>query len=290
MIHHLFKSFNVIAVCCCGLSFFLLGSMNTVPSDIEPHIQDYDKVMNSINPPLGKTGAPSENDCTSCHSGTPLSPAGVVEFDLNELSDGYKLDSVYDLTLEVSSGPKNGFELTILDVYGNKAGDLTAGTNSNVQMLTGREYISHTSSFGETSFPFQWQAPATDMGDLFVYYAFNKSNNSGDTSGDDVYVGQELLQKYEVAGIEEVENEESLTALYISDKVLFAELNLPERSNIELSAYHLDGRLFFQENLGFLDSGNHSINYSIESENKHEIVLLKLQTENELITKKVVFN
>ena len=292
MIRDSFNKVSVVTTFVCGLSFLLLASMVIPANDIAPYIEENTRVVNSVNPAFSNTGAPAETNCTSCHSGLPLSPAGVVNFDLGGLSNGYKLDSVYNLALGVSSGPKNGFQLTILDVFGNKAGDLTAGANSSVQMSAGREYISQTSSLGETSFPFEWQAPSTDMGDLFVYYAFNKSDNSGDNTGDIVYVGQELVEKHEVISVEEIQTESGVkyAELYTNECILYADFNLLTRSKVKLSVFQLDGRIIYQKNLGTLDSGKHSVNYSIESKKKHEIVLIQLQVENKLITKKVVFN
>lgn len=157
----------------------------------------------SGGPGGGYTGAPSESECTSCHTGT-LRTAGAkwsrIRLIANFTGNGYIPDSTYTVAVSYreSGRSKFGFQITCLNSSNAPAGTFTA-TTTRVQRVTRtinsltREYIEQTSSgtSGVTSdstiWFFSWKAPATNQGDLSFYVALNATNSNSQSSGDSIY-------------------------------------------------------------------------------------------------------
>ncbi len=142
--------------------------------------------------PTGKTGAPGENNCTQCHSGSVndgslfsnLSFSGV-----NEYSPG----TTYNLTLNIQNGAvKNGFQLVALDsATASNAGTLivTDAIKTQLSNGSGRTYLNHRNSGTIfSSWSFDWTAPSTNVGPVTFYYAYNVTNNAWNTAGDQIYL------------------------------------------------------------------------------------------------------
>ncbi len=157
----------------------------------------------SDGPPAGRTGAPSELTCNSsgCHNTfTTNSGPGTLNL-TGQPAGGYVADQVYTLTISLSqaSRGKFGFEITVLDSTGKKAGTLdTNGSDPRTQKLTGsfggnlREYIEHNDT-GTTpvnnagSWIVKWTAPATTTGKVTFYVAGNAADGTGGSAGDYIY-------------------------------------------------------------------------------------------------------
>lgn len=153
------------------------------------------------NPPVSRTNAPGEQNCTACHSGT-LNPTPA---NLNNLTlttsftgGGYIPDSTYTLTVKYTETgvTRFGFQITALTKVGNNpVGTLTAGTGSSKATGTvsgkTREYLRHNggggSSNGKGEWTFTWKAPSTKQGDIVFYVVVNASNSDGDLTNDDIY-------------------------------------------------------------------------------------------------------
>lgn len=149
----------------------------------------------------GYTNAPSESNCTSCHSGS-LNP---TPGNLNNLTltgtftgGGYIPDSVYTLTVSYSQTGINkfGFQVTSLTTADNTyVGTYTAGTGSSkVTKSVGgtiRQYVqqnsSGTSGSGSRSWSFTWQAPSSNVDTISFYVTVNAANGNGQDSGDEIY-------------------------------------------------------------------------------------------------------
>lgn len=152
-------------------------------------------IQYSNTPPVSMTGAPSESDCTSCHSGslnpTPSNLNNLV-LSLPFSGGGYVPDSTYSVTLSYSQSGKSkfGFQVTALTKNGNNpAGTLTSGTGSTKLTATisgkTREYITHTSNGG--TWVFNWKAPANANDSVIFYVVVNASNSDGTTNSDQIY-------------------------------------------------------------------------------------------------------
>ena len=145
--------------------------------------------------PGAKTGSPGDGfaDCTGCHSGTPVDASGWITTDIPEL--GYEVGETYTITaIGTHAGVgRFGFELTAEDDDKNKVGQFIISADGQTQLPNGGASITHTSA-GITpngdakTWSFQWTAPATDVGIVTFYAAFNAANNNSGTSGDVIYL------------------------------------------------------------------------------------------------------
>lgn len=145
----------------------------------------------------GKTGAPGENNCVQCHSGSAVN-AGVGSVSLNTgISGGYALGQVYNMSVAVNQTGISlfGFSIVALDANGASVGTFTAGTDNHIENLTiggnSRQYLTHNTNGGATpnahTFNFTWAAPSGDAGEITFYVSANAANGNGGTSGDFIY-------------------------------------------------------------------------------------------------------
>lgn len=153
--------------------------------------------------PAGRTGAPGEANCTSCHFGTVQSGATenivVISQNGNPVT-GYTVGETYDVSISTASMvAKRGFQMTVLNGSNQMAGSFTT-INSGVSVITGaagKKYVNQTGAGTNTAnFPawtFQWTAPASDVGPVTFYLATNKTNSNGNDSGDQIFTSQHPL-------------------------------------------------------------------------------------------------
>jgi hypothetical protein len=152
-------------------------------------------------PPAGRTGAPGEGTCASCHSGGLNDGVGTLT--IGGVPTSYTPGQKYALTVSLARSGKSrwGFELTSLYTTGNAyAGTIEAPSNRTIlQTRTSKVYISHTTTLGAdgtfagtsngpVTWTFDWTAPAAGGGSVTFYAVGVACNNDGnDGSGDLVY-------------------------------------------------------------------------------------------------------
>ena len=150
------------------------------------------------NPDLGRTGAPGETTCESagCHSGGAF--VGTVS--ISGVPDTALPSTSYAITLtQKSNAVTSGFELTVLDGAIKKAGNLTAGSGSNIGNLLGKQYIRQSNavrlSSGSSSWTFNWTSPATvTQADSIVFYFVSlAANGVNGERGDNALVGKKKV-------------------------------------------------------------------------------------------------
>jgi hypothetical protein len=108
----------------------------------------------------------------------------------------------YYINFEITLvGPKFGFQTAILDAAAAQAGNFTtplfnpATTKKVTSPATGtRQYLGHLNSSSNKKWTYFWTAPATNMGDLTMFYAYNMANNDNDEAGDVIYASSLVLQ------------------------------------------------------------------------------------------------
>lgn len=162
-------------------------------------------VSDASGPSSGYTGAPNENNCTSCHSGSTVVTSGTqwnrVRMRSNIPSTGYLMDSTYTITITYAESgiSKFGFQLTALSSDSAKAAGTFATTDARTQKNSGtvsgltRNYIEHTATGNakvatdSTSWVFKWKAPSKNMGNVMFYMSLNAANDDGGRSGDVIY-------------------------------------------------------------------------------------------------------
>ncbi|MGB1317756.1 MAG: choice-of-anchor V domain-containing protein, partial [Flavobacteriales bacterium] len=152
------------------------------------------------------TGAPGENNCTQCHSGSVLDGSNENEFTLVDASfnavQAYVPGETYTATLQLSSNPaKKGFSSTTLDNASNsQAGSLVGASNGGTQQFQNttmtREYVSHTVTSNTNAVSlwlWTWTAPTNDVGSVTFYVSSNVANDDGATSADQIYLSEHVI-------------------------------------------------------------------------------------------------
>jgi hypothetical protein len=278
----------LIPVASLSLAFF---SFYYAKGDVSKyHIDGVDAVSFSANPPAANTGAPGEATCTACHSGTVMSADGVVDFTVSG-GPAYTPGESYPITVSTIGGPKNGFQMTILDESDNAAGTFTAGANTSIVSSGGRNYIRHSSSTGETAWNFTWNAPESFAGNLKAYFAVNKSNNNGSDAGDEIFVGDADIPAVEGASIQEDKVQKNYQVYYNTN---LSQLNMSysiyDEAKIVFNIQDLQGRLIQQYDLGIKDKGNYKELFSLDSDMPKGIYIVSLFVNNKVYNKKISLN
>lgn len=182
-----------------ALTFGMLSFRTTHLSGFQAAPQD------NNGPAGGKTGAPGEQNCTSCHSGTAQSGTNenllVINDDLGFGITQYTPGATYTVNLTMASNPaKKGFQVTALNGANAMAGNFVAGSNTQLKTATisggQRKYATHKSSSNTSAtqtWNWTWQAPATSEGAVTFYVATNKANNNNNDNGDVIYLSQYIF-------------------------------------------------------------------------------------------------
>lgn len=248
--------------------------------------------LSSVNPPAARTGAPGESNCTSCHTGTAQSAAGIIDVSFSGAGNEYIVGQSYTFTISIASGAKNGFEATVLDGTNTKAGSFSSGTAYSIATASGRQYVRQNSSSGITSWTINWTAPATDVGDLTLYFAFNKSNALNNSSGDIIYLGQFNIASAVFNTVTEYETTDAQINLTYSNQQQSADLcyTLFDPGHVIFSVQDLSGRLLTQQNLGNQAPGLYKESITLSEKPETGIYILSLFINNNVYNRKVYIN
>jgi hypothetical protein len=149
---------------------------------------------NSAGSPGGKSGSPGDSNatCTQCHSGTATTVSGWITSTIP--AGGYTPGETYSIT---ATGTHNGvvkfgFELTAETSTGAKTGTFAVTDAPRTQLVNQNKAITHRSggtapNGNSNSWSVNWTAPATDVGQIRFYAAYNAANGNGTNSGDVIY-------------------------------------------------------------------------------------------------------
>jgi hypothetical protein len=143
------------------------------------------------------SGAPGEGVCANCHLGGP--GGGSITITNSSLPGNYIPGQVYTLQVQIfdNNAAEGGFQASIRDAANNAVGTLNAGSGTQTVMLAGREYIEHSTpqSFnaGQTTWTFDWEAPAANVGPVTMYVSGVAANGTGGTNGDAGYASIQSL-------------------------------------------------------------------------------------------------
>ncbi len=266
------KNYLFIGLAAVSMGFFAFQNDTEMETSRITSAKDHFQ-NNGGQPAL--TGAPGEQNCTSCHSGSVLD--GSSENQLSVLNAQfqpvtmYNPGDTYTVTLTMGSSPaKKGFSATILDGTNTRAGSFVgSGVGGTQDFQNGpgtRDYVSHTSASNTSQsslWAWTWTAPATNVGDVTFYVASNSANNNNATSGDAIYLSEHVLGS--IAGINEVEAEATpFTAGYSAEgnKVVmdFTSLTAGE---MHFNLVDMNGKSVF----------NQSLSKSLIGANKQTVVL-----------------
>jgi len=152
----------------------------------------------SAQPPVARTNAPGEGNCTGCHTGNALNTAGG-SVAITDVPPSSVPGQTYTLTVTVQRPGQLrwGFEMTALRSNGFAAGSFTNLTTfTGTQTFSGRLYINHSRLNGaDGTFPddpsgawqINWTAPAAGAGTVTFYAAGNAADGLGSDQGDFIY-------------------------------------------------------------------------------------------------------
>lgn len=144
----------------------------------------------SSDPPNGRTGAPGDGVCSSCHSGNNF--AGDVT--LAGLPATVTSGETYTLTVSVNNSDGNavraGFQmLSLFDDGLTNSGDYSTSTSDvGTTTASGKEYVEHRGAKNFASnvaaWTFDWEAPSITEDKAITMYAAGNIANGGGSSGD----------------------------------------------------------------------------------------------------------
>lgn len=186
-----------------GIVFFCL------PSFVVFGWQGHGVQANQGGPATELTGAPGEQTCAtaSCHLGNEVNSANGT-LTLTGLPAVYRPNQEINLTVTLSQAnrARYGFQITVVDDQGRKAGELVVTDTSRTQKAIGfvggnqREYINHTlngaipNGTNQGSWSLRWKAPAQSAGRVTFYASGNAANGNGAVTGDFIYTTSQSLQ------------------------------------------------------------------------------------------------
>ena len=164
------------------LVFFIIGFTVVLVSNDHTTIPT---IARSNGSPAGRTGAPGETNCTSCH--TQNSGPGTVQI---TAPASYTPGQTVQITVTNATTDTSrlawGFQLTALDGTNAKAGTLAATTaNTAVINTATKQYMNQTGAgtfpgqAGGATWTFNWTAPATNVGPVTFYTAGLQADNDG---------------------------------------------------------------------------------------------------------------
>lgn len=252
---------------------------------------------NANGSPAGRTGAPGEQTCTSCHSGTVQNGSAIQTLELKDPSGNvvtsYLPGVTYDVNFKVNNvAPKKGFQLVALAVNGNtQAGSMEATSNTSVISSGSKKYVNQKSSSTNTTtgWDFRWTAPATNVGDVKFYVASNVTNSNNNDSGDQIFTSQHTISYNASASVEEVEKVNQFNAFFAATTNT---LNLTFNSKIagegHLNVVDLSGKSVFNTKIGTVKSGDNTQKVLIPSEIQSGIYLVHLFVNNESAVVKIM--
>ena len=156
----------------------------------------------------GNTGAPGENTCGQCHSGTAFGSV-TVSIQIFELGtttpiNAYTPGAAYDMRVTVNQGlglPAGyGFQMTALRAANNAPLAGYSNLATNVKQITlnsgpqaGRTYVEHNGVTTNNQFNFRWTAPTANTGTVNFTASGNAVNGNGGSNGDSAGAGSLAL-------------------------------------------------------------------------------------------------
>ncbi len=273
----------------------LLSLQRTGVEKIEAY-KDVYKNLNESGAPFGKTGAPGEQTCSQCHTGSVMGGQTMNSFAVlqgtNPVSS-YAPGGTYTATLTLTgTSSKQGFQATALDASGNMAGSFTASSIGGTQVVQGnsRDYATHTSTSnaGGSVWAWTWNAPATDVGSVTFYVATNVANGDGTTGGDEIYLSQHVINGT-TTGIEEQNFDNEFMAGYrpaVNEISISFNSLTAERMSINITS--LDGKKVVSKLLDNSIIGENKLSISLPHDIKEGIYIVNFFVGNQPMTSKIL--
>lgn len=272
----------------------LLAFSNGSDYSAELSLYKNSHVANNDGPTAGKTGAPGENNCTQCHTGTAQSGVGVNTVVMTEGVDvvtDYTPGTVYNVAISIANPSTiNGFQIVALNESDAQAGTITIIPSSGTQIkngAAGKKYVTHTLAGNvQSAWAFQWTAPATNVGNVTFYLATNKTNAQDNDSGDAIYLSQHVYGS--VAGVKENQNDISLSLGYQpANNTLVMSYNTMSAGESTLNLVDLNGKSVFNESIGSTEIGENKKEVRLPGDLPSGVYVAHLNVNNNFTSKKI---
>lgn len=158
-------------------------------------------------PPANSAYVPGGGGCgtSNCHNAQVNIGPGKIEATFSGANNEYVPGQTYTITVSVTDNTKQrfGFQAAATDPNNQQAGTfiVTNTTNTSTQSGGGLSFIGHKSANSNSTWSFDWTAPATDVGPIKIYLAGNAANNNNSDSGDNIYTNVLSLNAAQGVGI-----------------------------------------------------------------------------------------
>lgn len=219
----------------------------------------------------GYTGSSGELLCNDCHNtfGNSNSGPGTIYITSTMNNWQYVPGQTYTINVVVKQigKPLFGFGCEALTASNTNAGTLVVTNSIKTQIKTKtvssvvRNNIVHQQNGGSTNdscvFTFNWQAPATNVGNVTFYFAGVAANSNTDEFGDYVYNSSKLATPASATGINEVKKEDlNLNTFVNANGDIIIRYQSKEADQPRVDLYDLNGKIIASHIFEMQGSGN----------------------------------
>lgn len=250
--------------------------------------------LNANGSPGGKTGAPGDGSCTSCHSGTVQSGTGfqtvVLTNAAGTMVSSYNPGETYTVSVGMlTTNAKNGFEIVALTPSNTQAGTVTITNATTTKTVTFGGKTRITQKTGGTSlnnWSFSWTAPATNVGNVTFYLGTNVSNSNNNDNGDVIRNSQHVFGS--TAGIEENTEKVAINLGYTqATNSLTIDLTSKLNGEAAVNLVDLSGKSVQFEQLGNVATGNNMLNVKLNNQLPKGVYIAHINVNNNFVSKKI---
>ena len=250
--------------------------------------------LNANGSPGGKTGAPGDGSCTSCHSGTVQSGTNFQTVVLTNASGtivtSYNPGETYTVTVGMlTSNAKNGFEIVALTPSNTQAGSVAVTSATTTKTVTFGSKTRITQKSGGTSlnnWSYSWTAPATNVGNVTFYLGTNVSNSNNNDNGDVIRNSQHVFGS--TAGIQENTAKVAINLGYSkASNSLTIDLASQLNGEAAINLVDLSGKSVQFEQLGNVSTGNNMLNVKLNNQLPKGVYVAHINVNNNFVSKKI---
>jgi hypothetical protein len=250
--------------------------------------------LNANGSPGGKTGAPGDQTCTQCHSGTVQSGTNFQTVVLTNASGtivtSYNPGETYTVTVGMlTSNAKNGFEIVALTPSNTQAGSVAVTSATTTKTVTFGSKTRITQKSGGTSlnnWSYSWTAPATNVGNVTFYLGTNVSNSNNNDNGDVIRNSQHVFGS--TAGIQENTAKVAINLGYSkASNSLTIDLASQLNGEAAINLVDLSGKSVQFEQLGNVSTGNNMLNVKLNNQLPKGVYVAHINVNNNFVSKKI---
>ena len=240
----------------------------------------------------GYTGSSGDTlkNCTACHGGKSYNEIGWIKSNIPE--SGYVPGNTYTIEATGYGVTHNrfGFLISPQAINGNLLGTIIRTDTVRTKLVGNNKYLTYTENgvdgIDSASWFFNWIAPASGTGDVVFYGGFN-SNQDGHKGGDVTHLSTLRVKETGTASVSNLTNNLNQVTVYPNPVagVLNISFDLNKSTATKIEIIDLSGKQVLVLNN---EISNGLVTKQIKTDDfKSGIYFVKIQTENESITKKI---